>query len=1106
MPRHTIYLLRWSEQQQRYEMTGGLTDAEIPQPTSPEWLNWLSAISSFAFVCRSETHYTARKEKLQRGGAYWYGYRSHLGKTIKRYIGKTTDLSIARLEEVATHLMRENLPSSNAQALHTQMSNGTAEIGALAVRHTPTLSSWEKETTTEPLTMQMMPLLISKLHPPHLPSTLVARPDLFARLDTGIAHKLTLLSTPAGFGKTTAISQWLTERNTHPISAEPPMAAEETPHLTNALYQQAAWVALDAGDNDPVRFWRYLIAACQSFHTDLGRGALTLLFSALQPPFELPSQEIMLTFLLNDITHYVSSGLLILDDYHIITEPRIHAMMTFFIDHLPASLHVILLTRSEPPLPLVRWRARGELHDIRTADLRFSPEETAMFLQLAVSPVQPATLSENVIVQLTRGMEGWAAGLRLLLLTLPGKTEQGELEHLTLLANSPERLNGYSSASPQRVVVEYLITEVLNAQPKPLQHFLLQTSILSRLTGSLCDTVTGGQDCATLLRVAERAGLFLEALEGAGQEGQWYRYHPFFAEAMHREALVRLGAERLRALAQSASHWYEQHDMLVEAVEATLSAQEFDRAAFLIERLCETGSFYEMQTLLLWVNQVPETVLMRHPELSFYGALALLFTQVENEADALKTARMNERLKMAEDGWRASGNYARLGEVFATRALTIWRGEISKAGAYARQALDLLAITLTHPHESTSMQTQLRMMEWRSICVAILGMEIMGEGDLDKARQMLQEARSNLSSNSTRAVTMILASILLMQGEFSHATAYMQQVLSEARTAQDWGDMTSALHGLMDIAYEWNDLTTMEHWAHEVEEMDKHLLNGERREMLHFSLALLQHLRGETKKAQQQLTALLARMELIQSPTVLPLLFDVQSWQIRLHLTLGDLPAAQRSLMALSHHKHLFSPLYHERWQVLQARLLLARGEAQAALLQLESLLAIVSAKQRTRETLEIQVQMALAYAACKRGQEARLLLRQILTQAQSENYLRLFLDEGESLVVLLRSLLPTLQEKWLHTYAQHILQIFHSMASETDPQVTPATLSIEPLSTQERRVLRLLIAGQTNPQMARELVVSVNTIKDHVKNLYRKLHVSNRLAASEVARRLKLS
>lgn len=1095
MPRHTIYMLRWSEERQSYEMMGRLPDTEIPQPTNPEWLAWLSGLGSFAFVCRSGTCYTARKETLRRGGVYWYSYRSHLGKTIKCYIGRLTDLSIDRLEEVATRLTSANRPPSSAHTLHPQVRNGTAEIKALAVRHTPALALLEKESAPEPLTM---PLLISKLHPPHLPSALVARPDVMARLDAGMAYKLTLLSTPAGFGKTTAVSQWLAERNAYHSAPEPQISAEATSHPTTAFYQYTAWVALDEGDNDPARFWRYIIAACQSFQADLGRSALLLLFSTLQPSFEPPSQEMMLTILLNDITQYVSNGLLILDDYHVITEPRIQEMMIFFIDHLPASLHVIFLTRSEPPLPLVRWRARGELHDIHTADLRFSPEETATFLQQAVSSIQQVRLSDETIGQVARGMDGWAAGLRLFLLTLPRQTERGELErHLALLANNPARLNGQPSIHPQHIVVEYFIAEVLNAQSQPLQHFLLQTSILSRLTGSLCDIVTGRQDCATLLEGIERAGLFLEALEGAGQAEQWYRYHTLFAEAMRREALLRLGEEQLRVLAQSASHWYEQHGLLVEAVEAALSAQEFERAAFLIER--NYTSFYEMHTLLHWLGQVPETVLTQHPELSFYEAQALLFTFAENETISLKIGRLNERLRMAEEHWRASGERARLGEVFAFRALVIWwQGEIRKAGEYARQALDLLPITPTNRSEK---------IEWYSICLAIIGLEIMNEGNLDEARQMLQEVIGTISGkrNFTRGVTMMFSSILLIQGELSQATEYIQQVLSEARAEQDWSDVAYALHALMGIAYEWNDLTTLERWAHEVEEMDTQLLKVEWRAMIQLYPTLLHHLRGETKKSQQQLTALLVRMELIQGPTVLLLRFDVQSWQIRLHLAGGDLPAAQRSLLALSRYSQDVSTLYQERLQLLQARLLLARGETQAALLQLESLLAIVCAKQRTREVLEIQVQMVLAYAACKQGQEARHLLQQTLAQAQSENYLRLFLDEGEALAVLLRSLLPTLQQKRLRTSVQHLLQIFHATAAEADPQITSASLPIEPLSKQELRVLRLLIAGQTNPQMARELVVSVNTIKDHVKNLYRKLQVNNRLEASEAARRLKL-
>ncbi|GCE15260.1 LuxR C-terminal-related transcriptional regulator [Tengunoibacter tsumagoiensis] len=1101
MPRRTTYRIIWSEELQRYTMTGGAIAEEIPQPTSSEWVPWLCSIRSFSFVSRTGIHYTARQEKLQRGSTYWYGYRSHEDKTIKRYIGKTIDLSIRRLEEVAAQLTGENRPAPPVP----QSTNNGKQSNALTIRHTPIPSSWQKDHADEPLILQRMPLLISKLHPPHLPSTLIARPDVLALLDAGMAYKLTLLATPAGFGKTTTVSQWVTERQTHATTTLSQLSGETTAHSTHT---HTAWVSLDEGDNDPVRFWRYIIAACQSFHADLGRSALALLFSELEPPFELPSQEMMLTLLLNDITHFIKNGLLILDDYHVITEPRIHAMMIFFIDHLPTSLHILLLTRSEPPLPLIRWRSRGELQDIHTADLRFSPAETTAFLQQSLSPRQITTLSDDAIGDFARGMEGWAAGLRLLQLTLPGQPPHSELEHqLALLSGSSEsRLNATLPMHPR--IVEYFITEVLNAQPEVVQHFLLQTSMLSRLTGSLCDTVTGQQDCAMLLERIERAGLFLEALEGANQAEPWYRYHALFAEAMRKEARTRLGAEQIRTLAQAASQWYEHHGLFAEAVDAALSAQELERAAFLIGRICTTTSFYEMHTLLHWLSQIPETILEHHPELYFYEALALLFAQAENEAIQFKTGRINERLQRAEQSWRASENYARLGEVFAFRALVIWRhGEIVGAGTYARQALDWLPPPPTRHQKSLGHHTE--KIDWRSICLAVIGMETMNEGNLDEAYQKLQEARecSLFSGNKsfTRATTIMLSSILLMQGKLYQATEYIQQVLSEARAKQDWEDVIYAVHGLMGIAYERNDQKAMEQWERELEEIDKQSLGVEWQEMIHLYPALLHHLRGKTIEAQQQLTALLARVELIQSPHVLSLLFDIQNWQIRLQLALGDLPAAQHSLLALSQHKAGFSRHSYERLQLLEARLFLAQGDAPAALTQFESLLAIAHARQRTREALEIQVLMVLAYAACKQKQEARSLLRQTLVQTHSEGYMRLFLDEGEPLAVLLRTFLPTVQEKWLRTYIHQILHAFHLMASETDPQTRREMLTVEPLSPQEQRVLRLLVAGQTNPQMARELVVSVNTIKAHVKNLYRKLQVNNRLEASEVARHLKL-
>jgi LuxR family transcriptional regulator, maltose regulon positive regulatory protein len=623
MPKRALYLLQWSKPAQAYELSGDESSVlfEITSE-SPAWFAWLHSISSFAFRSRSGAHYTVRKEHVQRNGPYWYGYRSFHRRTVKRYVGRTTDVSLTRLEEVAEHFT-DTIPS---------------HIALSAPPSSPSPSA---------------PLLVSRLHPPRLPLVLVERPHLFAKLDAWRSHKLTLLWAPAGFGKTTLVNSWQSKRKDR----------RNVSHI--------AWVSLEAKDNDPTHFWRSLMNACRAWQQEIGETALARLqqFSVLQPPLVSAPLELPLMLFLNDLANRVSDGILILDDYHEIVDPRVHETLAFFIEHLPAQLHVMILTRSEPPLPLVQWRVHGDIQEISRTDLRFSPEETAIFLQDATA----SALSEPTITQLDALLEGWVAGLRLLVLA--GQMMPGGVEHHLALLNERQPLDSF-----RRQLLDYFVSEVLGAQPEPLQLFLLQTSELPRLTGPLCDMVTDRQNSTALLETTERAGLFLEALDEAEP---WYRYSSLWASAMRVEARRRLGEEALCAVSRRASLWYEQHALAAEAIEAALRAHDVERVGLLIERFGASGQRYELQTLRGWLEQIPDAVLHAHPALCLYAAITLQFQGEQAPAPQTVKGRIEELLHRAEEGWRSLGKLTWVGVIFAFRAPRFTSWAVSSGGSGA---------------------------------------------------------------------------------------------------------------------------------------------------------------------------------------------------------------------------------------------------------------------------------------------------------------------------------------------------------------------------------------------------------------------------------------
>lgn len=539
MARDTLHLLRWTTQTQRYILTLGTQTLPSKITSGDEvWTQWLATVSSFAFKSRSGIHCTIRKERLQRGDAYWYAYRSVAGRTKKRYLGRSADLSFARLEEVSALFANEGqqslLEAQDGEPAIRQAAP-LAQNKDLDIPHTPATAQYVEKGIKKIPVPSVLPLLETKLRPPLLPDRLVKRTRLLEQLDTSLTRKLTVVQAPAGSGKTTLVNQWLSTRFPR---AEARASTEPV----------LAWLSLDAGDNDPLRFWRYLMTACLKLlapeQVASGQAALALLSAHSPSPIAPPVLELALTQLLNALTHSPFEGLLGLDDYHVVSDSRIHEPLAFLIDYLPATIHVLLLSRSEPPLPLLRWRARGEIYELQAADLRFSIQETAAFFRQAL----PLELSPTALSRLDSRLEGWATGLRLLSLTLSGWRTPQTIEQALLSLGAP-------GASADRSLLDYFVSEILETQLEPMQRFLLQTSVLGRLCAPLCTAVTRNEKSADQLEAIEHAGLFLEALEGPGR---WYRYHTLFAAALRREAEQRLGAEILRELSSQASAWYEQ--------------------------------------------------------------------------------------------------------------------------------------------------------------------------------------------------------------------------------------------------------------------------------------------------------------------------------------------------------------------------------------------------------------------------------------------------------------------------------------------------------------------------------------------------------------------
>lgn len=1033
MPRTAEYRLSWQAERGIYELHNSQGEKLLSLAVEDSaWFDWLATAASFTFSGK-HAQLTVRKESRQRGEKYWYAYHRSGQKMSKKYLGRTTDLTLSRLEEVSRQL---TTPSREISSQDSQAAANRSQREVVSREHANPLSPdlHSNQTDLE---------LRTKLHAPRLRPQLVARAHLVKQLQQASISTLTLISAPPGFGKTTLLVQWLAE------SALP-----------------AAWLSLEPQDDEPVRFLSYLIAALQTLNPQLGVSARSLLFS---PQFtsSVPLETI-LTVLTNDLAQRETRDIiLVLDDYHVLTAKPIQQAMTFLVEHCPPQLHLVLATRADPALPLARLRARALLTELRASQLQFETSETSTFL----SQVMALDLSSQEIAALQERTEGWIAGLHLAALSLQGR------------GNVEQFLAGFTGS--HRHVADYLMEEILARQTEEVQSFLLRTSILTRLTGSLCDAVTGHGNSETLLEELERANLFLVPLD---EQRQWYRYHQLFADLLRARLQRQLGAEDIAALYAKASAWYERNGFLMEAMEAALAADDAERAADLLEQLSTTLVLrLQHTTLRHWIERLPTEVWARRPALCYGYAVALF---IAGPADAYKAP-----LQEAERLFRLTDNDQGLGQVYMLQALAAsLRGDAQEGIRYGEQALALL------PQEA---------LVARTASVSAVAEGYRRTGDVKAAWQTLSEAHPigeyTRPLFGTVGTAILRARLLVMQGKLRQAAESYRIVLESVSEQHEFA--LEGRIGLAELARERNELETALAHVERVSALAHEVAN----QVLLARAALVRartiQTRGEAAQAEAAFAAAVAQAQRCGHQS-LPA--EAQAYQARWWLAQGKLEPVRRWSVDIAGTLQIPADYQQEPLAFTLARVLIAQDEAGDALDMLRNFRELARSQGRTGSEIEALALAALAYHTQGKSEQALQVLQQALLFAEPEGYVRLFVDEGSQMATLLRMLLTHWKSKRGADYTRRLLAALETGASKPSSSSRTAQISelpvlLEPLSPRERKVLRLLVAGLSNPEIADELVVSLNTVKTQVQSLYRKLQVSNRQEAIATVERLQL-
>jgi len=903
-------------------------------------------------------------------------------------------------------------------------------------------------------------LLATKLHPPRPQPGFVPRPRLLARVDDALARRLVLVCAPAGFGKTALLADWIRRDR-----------------------RQVAWLSLDAGDSDPARFWRHAAAALDQARP----GVAERLMPLLEPP---PSSfEGLVSALINELVAQPADDelLLVLDDYHLIDSAPVHASLMFLLEHLPPGFHLVLASRADPPLALARLRARGQLAEVRVADLRFTAEEAAALLLETVGSDVP----ESAVAALSARTEGWAAGLHLAAISLRGQAD----------------VTGFVTtfSGSHRYVLDYLAEEVLERQSEQVRAFLLETSVLERLSGELCDAVTGRTDGQATLEAVEAAGLFLVPVD---EVRGWWRYHHLFADLL-RARQRQEQPERVATLHRNAAGWHEQHGLADEAVRHAVAAGETTWAARLIEQYFD-ALFYlrgEGVTVQRWLAALPDELIRSRPRLLLaQAAMADASGHVE-AVDGLLAAAEAASAGPADEPYEPSAGKAAslLVNVPATIAifrayLAELRGDAEATAAYASRA-----------------QAEIGRDE------SMLGFITQGHlATADWLRGRLEDAERALSASVDQWRS---AGHPNLVGWGSHHLAQVQRAMGRLDAAQETYRQTLAVTevtgrptlpaagiayaGLAEVAYQRNDLDTARRFITDGIALCRQFTYTPPLATALGTLAWIRQADGDTDGA---LEAMGEAERAAPGPAVADLLNPVPAQRARLLLAQGDVAAAEhwtreRGLDAGD------EPDYpKELGYLVLARVLLAKDLADQALPLLERLLTVASAQRRIAGVIELRALRALAFAA--QGDEAAVdALAEALTLGGSEGYVRVFVDEGAPMRDLLDRLVAAQRNEHAVAravpldYLARLLRAYDE--NDTEPASGRATAAIPgligSLTAREVEVLGLMAAGRSNRRIADELVITLDTVKKHVSHILDKLGASNRTAAVTRGRQLGL-